>query len=203
MKTTLSAWLTAGVSVPRVKLYPHVFSWCYKWHRKSLLFNPTVYICIKNLIRLYVKHSAPPFLTPCAVCHHSQQTSPSQAEHGTLAQTDTNTSTKYGCTKIHTHNECWQPRFYFWLYILSAGIPDTQALTHPYIKNILYVFTPRRTHIQRPSLCWVGKESGVTACCRPVREKSGEGKWEKAEEEQIWSVVCTERSSSTSSFNKD
>lgn len=153
MKTTLSAWLTAGVSVPRVKLYPHVFSLLCKYGAingtESLFY--LIPLFISALKTWYV--SAPPFLTLCAVCHHSQQTSPSQAQHGTLAQTDTNTSTKYGCTKIHTHNECWQPRFYFWLYILSAGIPDTQALTHPYIKNILYVFTPRHTHIYSDLPC--------------------------------------------------
>lgn len=77
-----------------------------------------------------------------------------------------------------------------WVFIFGCVFSAyAQALlhAHTYIKNIC-IHTQTHTHIylQRPSLCWVGKESGVTGCCQPVRERREEGKGEEEEQPWLW-----------------
>ncbi len=140
-KTTLSLWLTAGVSVWLMKLYPynHTLSPRCKYG----VLNDTVVCCI-HLIPLFTSYQhwkpefsshetlqLPSFFTPsCAVCHHSQHklVKPRCRE---LSPEHCSTNWHKCKHKIwarkHTHIPagCWQMSFYFWLYFLSAGSSDT------------------------------------------------------------------------------
>lgn len=183
-------------------------------------FNPTVYI-ISALKTWYFSTwgtSTPPVLAPplCAVCHHSQHklgkphhlklsaehcsTNWHKCKHKIWAHKHKHTHTHWMLTDeflfLAVYSLCWQFRHILPVHKCSC--------THAHIyKENMYTHPDTHTYIQWPSLCWVGKESGVSACCQPVRERKGEGKWEEAKEEQTWLEECTEWSFSASSFNKD
>lgn len=62
------------------------------------------------------------------------------------------------------------------LSLLAVQTHITRAQASPHTATHIYkenMYTHTYT-VQWPSLCWVGKESGVTACCQPVSERKGE-----------------------------
>lgn len=144
----------------------------------------------------------------CAVCHHSEN---KLAKPPHLKLSSKQCSTNWlKCCKVwaqeHTHTlqdaDRWVFIFGYIFSLLAVQTHITRAHgflhTHKYKANM---YTHTNT-VQWPSLCWVGKESGVSACCQPVRERKGEGKGEDAKEQQTWLKECRERWSSASWFNK-
>lgn len=128
----------------------------------------------------------------CAVCHHSQHKlgKPHCLKLGSEKHCSANWHKRKHKIWAHkhtlTHSHTYPLDADRWVFIFGCIFsllavqthitPRTSAPahTHTYIKK-KYVYTPRDTHIRWPSLCWLGKESGVTACCQPVRGEEGRG----------------------------